>query len=83
MVTEKAVRERYRGAARQAEASLCCPINHDPKYLEVIPAEVIERDYGCGDPSRWAREGDTGSISDLAREKSALSPPRSSGRRAG
>lgn len=59
MVTENAVRERYSGAARQAEAALCCPVNYDPKYLKVIPAEVIERDYGCGDPSRWVREGDT------------------------
>jgi len=59
MVIETAVRERYSGAARQAEAALCCPVNYDPKYLKVIPAEVIERDYGCGDPSRWVREGDT------------------------
>lgn len=59
MVIETAVRERYSGAARQSEAALCCPVNYDPKYLKVIPAEVIERDYGCGDPSRWVREGDT------------------------
>lgn len=59
MVIESAVRKRYSGAARQAEAALCCPVNYDPKYLKVIPAEVIERDYGCGDPSRWVREGDT------------------------
>ena len=59
MIAETAVRERYSGAARQAEAALCCPVNYDPKYLKVIPAEVIERDYGCGDPSRWVREGDT------------------------
>ncbi|OHE89237.1 MAG: methyltransferase, partial [Verrucomicrobia bacterium RIFCSPLOWO2_12_FULL_64_8] len=59
MVTENAVRERYSGAARKAESALCCPVDYDPKYLKVIPAEVIERDYGCGDPSRWVREGDT------------------------
>ncbi len=59
MLTETAVRERYRGAARQAEAALCCPVDYDPKYLKAIPAEVIERDYGCGDPSRWVKEGDT------------------------
>jgi len=59
MVIETAVRERYSGAARAAEPALCCPVNYDPKYLQVIPAEVIERDYGCGDPSRWVREGDT------------------------
>jgi len=59
MVTENAVRERYSGAARKAEAALCCPVDYDPKYLKVIPAEVIERDYGCGDPSRWVKEGET------------------------
>ena len=28
------------------------------KYLEVIPSDVVERDYGCGDPTRWVYEGD-------------------------
>lgn len=59
MALETAVRERYSGAARKAEVALCCPVDYDPKYLKVIPAEVIERDYGCGDPSRWVRPGDT------------------------
>ncbi len=59
MQLESSVRERYSGAARQAEAALCCPVEYDPKYLRVIPSEVIERDYGCGDPSRWVQEGDT------------------------
>ena len=30
-----------------------------PEYLKVIPQEVIERDYGCGDPSKYLREGET------------------------
>ena len=30
----------------------------DFRYLEIIPQEVLERDYGCGDPSRYVREGD-------------------------
>src|SRR5690606_22751544 len=34
-------------------------VQYDTRWLEVIPAEVIERDYGCGDPSRWVHEGDT------------------------
>jgi len=59
MVSEFAVRERYAAAAQRSEPALCCPVDYDPKYLEAIPAEVIERDYGCGDPSRWVREGDT------------------------
>ncbi len=57
--TEEAVRERYTAAAARLEPALCCPVEYDPRHLEVIPAEVLERDYGCGDPSRWVREGDT------------------------
>jgi len=56
---EGAVRTRYAGAARQAEAALCCPVQYDARYLDVLPAELIERDYGCGDPSRYVRPGDT------------------------
>jgi hypothetical protein len=48
---EAAVRERYSAAARSREDALCCPVDYDPRHLEVIPAEVLERDYGCGDPS--------------------------------
>src|SRR5713101_3215236 len=57
--TEAAVRERYAKAARAREAKLCCPVTYDPKYLEVIPREVLEKDYGCGDPSRYVRPGET------------------------
>lgn len=56
---DRAVRERYAAAARAREAALCCPVDYDPRWLEILPAEVIERDYGCGDPSRFVREGDT------------------------
>ena len=56
---ERAVRDRYGAAATAREAELCCPIDYDPRYLEVIPQEVLERDYGCGDPSRFVRAGDT------------------------
>jgi len=56
---DEAVRERYGAAAAQREAALCCPVDYDPRYLAVIPPEVLERDYGCGDPSRFVREGDT------------------------
>jgi len=55
---DEAVRNRYSNAAQQAEASLCCPVEYDRKYLEVIPQEIIERDYGCGDPSQHVREGE-------------------------
>ncbi len=56
---ESAVKEAYANGAGQRVEELCCPVDYDPKYLEVIPAEVIERDYGCGDPSRYLREGET------------------------
>src|SRR5882724_7823903 len=57
--TEAIVRERYAASAKSPEAELCCPVNYDSEYLKVIPSEVIERDYGCGDPSRYVREGET------------------------
>lgn len=59
MKTETAVKERYSGAAKAPEAALCCPVEYDTRYLKIIPPEVIEKDYGCGDPSRWVREGET------------------------
>jgi SAM-dependent methyltransferase len=40
-------------------AELCCPVDYDPRLLEAIPPEVLERDYGCGDPSRHLRPGET------------------------
>ncbi len=56
---ESAVKERYASGAECCEPALCCPVDYDPQYLQVIPAEVIERDYGCGDPSRHLRPGET------------------------
>ena len=59
MNEEQAVRERYSAGARERESSLCCPISYDPALLAAIPDEVIERDYGCGDPTRTLRPGET------------------------
>lgn len=56
---EAAVRARYTAGARAQEVTLCCPVSYDPALLEAIPAEVIERDYGCGDPTRHVRPGET------------------------
>ncbi|MBI4463271.1 MAG: methyltransferase, partial [Acidobacteria bacterium] len=56
---EAAVYECYAAAAQQKAASLCCPTEYDSQYLEAIPKEILERDYGCGDPSRYIRAGDT------------------------
>jgi len=52
------VQERYADGANAVEAALCCPIDYDPQYLKIIPGDVLERDYGCGDPSRYVRTGD-------------------------
>ncbi len=57
--TETSVKERYAAGAQAAEAALCCPVNYDPQFLKVIPEEVIERDYGCGDPSQYLQPGET------------------------
>ena len=56
---DAAVRERYSSAAQQSEAALCCPVNYDRTFLEIIPPEILERDYGCGDPSKHVRTGET------------------------
>lgn len=56
---ESEVRKRYAAGAQAPEAKLCCPVDYNPEYLKVIPQEVIERDYGCGDPSKYLREGET------------------------
>lgn len=49
---EQIVQERYAAGARQAESALCCPVTYDPRYLAVLPQEIIDKDYGCGDPSQ-------------------------------
>jgi SAM-dependent methyltransferase len=52
------VQARYAKGATTRVPELCCPVDYDTSLLEVLPDEVIERDYGCGDPSRWVRPGD-------------------------
>jgi ubiquinone/menaquinone biosynthesis C-methylase UbiE len=56
---EDATRQRYSAAASAREEALCCPVDYDRTLLEAIPDEVIERDYGCGDPSRYVRADET------------------------
>lgn len=56
---EAAVRERYAIASQEHEACLCVPSSaYDAKYLKILPEEIIQRDYGCGDPSQHIREGE-------------------------
>jgi ubiquinone/menaquinone biosynthesis C-methylase UbiE len=56
---ERVVRDRYARGAGTTESALCCPVDYDPRYLEILPDEVLERDYGCGDPSRHLKPGET------------------------
>lgn len=56
---ESAVGARYSEAAQKFEPQLCCAVNYDAQYLQAIPAEIIERDYGCGNPTQWVRKGET------------------------
>jgi ubiquinone/menaquinone biosynthesis C-methylase UbiE len=56
---EAAVLQRYGSAAAEVEACLCLPVGYDRALLKVIPDEIIEKDYGCGDPSRYIHEGET------------------------
>ncbi len=56
---ESAVKDAYAASAARRVDELCCPVEYDPRYLDAIPEEVVERDYGCGDPSRYLKEGET------------------------
>ena len=56
---EAVVLQRYGDAARKVESCLCLPVSYDPALLKAIPDEILEKDYGCGDPSRYIREGET------------------------
>ena len=56
---EAAVLDRYGEAAQTIESCLCLPVEYDPALLKVIPREIIDKDYGCGDPSKFVRKGET------------------------
>jgi arsenite methyltransferase len=57
---EQAVRDRYAAGAREAQAALCCPTDgYDGRYLSILPDEIIQKDYGCGDPTRYINAGET------------------------
>ena len=56
---EQTVRDRYADGARVAQPLLCCPSDgYDGRYLMILPDEIVEKDYGCGDPTRYVNEGD-------------------------
>jgi len=58
MDVRTSVLDRYSEGAKEVQASLCCPVSYDTALLKVLPQEIIEKDYGCGDPSRYVNEGD-------------------------
>ncbi|HUY92175.1 MAG TPA: methyltransferase domain-containing protein [Pirellulales bacterium] len=57
--TEDSVYRRYAAAAQRREEALCCPVEYAADFLSVIPEEILQRDYGCGDPTPYTREGET------------------------
>ncbi len=59
MSVEANVVQRYSEGAIERQEALCCPVSYDPGLLKMLPEEIIAKDYGCGDPSRYVKPGDT------------------------
>lgn len=55
---DQVVRDRYARGAESVQPELCCPTRYDERYLEILPEEIVQKDYGCGDPSRFVGEGE-------------------------
>ena len=55
---ESEVLERYQAGAKQQQPSLCCPTEYEGNYLQILPEEIVAKDYGCGDPTRYVDEGE-------------------------
>ena len=56
---ERAVIDRYAAGAQAPQPALCCPTDYDGKYVDSLPNEIVQKDYGCGDPTRYVHEGET------------------------
>jgi ubiquinone/menaquinone biosynthesis C-methylase UbiE len=56
---ESEVIARYQEGAKEQQPSLCCPTEYAGNYLEILPDEIIAKDYGCGDPTRYVNAGET------------------------
>jgi ubiquinone/menaquinone biosynthesis C-methylase UbiE len=59
MNVKSAVQERYSQGAQELQEALCCPVDYDTGLLALLPDEIVQKDYGCGDPSRYVQQGDT------------------------
>ena len=55
---EEEVLRRYGDGAEAVEPELCCPVSYEGEYLKILPQEIIEKDYGCGNPSQYVDEGE-------------------------
>lgn len=58
MNVRSSVLERYSEGAAARQEALCCPIDYAGDLLQVLPRELIDKDYGCGDPTQYVRPGD-------------------------
>lgn len=58
MSVEAHVLDRYAEGAERRQEDLCCPVDYDRDLLKLLPREIIDKDYGCGDPSRYVQTGD-------------------------
>jgi arsenite methyltransferase len=56
---EAEVLRRYKAGSKHAEKGLCCPTEYDRASLDILPQEIVEKDYGCGDPSKYVHAGET------------------------
>jgi arsenite methyltransferase len=57
---ETTVRDRYADGAREVQPALCCPIeDYDGRWLQALPDEIVAKDYGCGDPTKYVNAGET------------------------
>lgn len=56
---EGEVLRRYGRAAEAVEPALCCPQPPaDADLGDFLPREIVEKDYGCGDPTRYVSLGE-------------------------
>ena len=58
MNVQAEVKKRYSEGAKEVQDELCCPVDYDRELLAMLPQEIIDKDYGCGDPSRYVQQGD-------------------------
>ena len=58
MSVKSNVLDRYSEGAKERQEALCCPVDYDRELLKDLPQEIVDKDYGCGDPSRYVKADD-------------------------